>query len=216
MPRINPGYHDHAKKKIIDATLEIAKDGGWNTVTLETVARKVGVTKGALYTYFENSDALMDEVAFELAKRFRDRFHTDRSEKIVGIHELLEDIAEFVFSDKEAVAPLFMQALERAVQDAKFRDHMAEKYDDSILQFREVFIKAQKSGQIPEEVNITMAVQAIYGLTLGLAFIYQMLEKDQSEAKQLWIGSVERILHIHNHKIEGSNLFTPQPKPQIF
>jgi AcrR family transcriptional regulator len=34
--------------------------------TLDAVGRKVGVTKGALYTYFANSDALMEEVPFEL------------------------------------------------------------------------------------------------------------------------------------------------------
>ncbi len=68
MPRINPEYRNVAKKKIIAATLEIAHETGWDTVTLETVARKVGVTKGALYTYFENCDALMEEAAFELDK----------------------------------------------------------------------------------------------------------------------------------------------------
>jgi hypothetical protein len=54
IPRISPECRDDAKKKIIAATREIAHETEWNTVTLEAVARKVGVTKGAhLYVFLE-------------------------------------------------------------------------------------------------------------------------------------------------------------------
>lgn len=194
MPRINPEYRDDAKKKIIAAALEIADETGWNTVTLEAVARKVGVTKGALYTYFANSDALMEEVTFELVRKLSYNLKTDKSGKDVGIHELLEHIADFIFADKDPVAPIFMQALTKAAQDARFRERIGKRYDETLLVLSEDFLKRQKSGQIPEEVDITMAVRAIYGLTMGLAFIYHMLEKDRREAKNVWIESVERIL----------------------
>jgi AcrR family transcriptional regulator len=86
IPRINPKYRDDAKKKkkkIIDATLEIAHETGWNTMTLEAIVRKVGVTKGSLYTYFENSAALMEEATFELVRKFSYNIKTDKSGKDV-------------------------------------------------------------------------------------------------------------------------------------
>ena len=45
MPRINTEYREEAKRKIITAALEVATSDGWQRVTLETIARKVGVTK---------------------------------------------------------------------------------------------------------------------------------------------------------------------------
>lgn len=196
MPRINPEYRSVAKKKIIEATLEIAHEGGWNTVTLEMVARKVGVTKGALYTYFENSDALMEEVAVELVKHLGHSLKTVSAEKGTGIHELLAHIAEMIFSGKEPAATIFMQALDRAARDTQFRERICKGYDDTLIKLREEFEKRQKAGQIPAEVDIRTAVRAIYGLTLGLAFIYHMLGKDRSEAMKDWRISAERILMI--------------------
>ncbi|MFA6362273.1 TetR/AcrR family transcriptional regulator [Methanoregula sp.] len=196
MPRINPEYRNVAKKKIIAATLEIAHETGWDAVTLETVARKVGVTKGALYTYFENCDALMEEAAFELIKTLKCSLKTDSAGNEADIHEVLSQIADAIFTTKDPVAPIFMQALARAAQDAPFRERIGKRYDETLISLHEEFQKRQKAGQIPEEVDIKTAVRAIYGLTLGLAFIYHMLGKDRREAKKDWLESAERILLI--------------------
>lgn len=196
MPRINPEYRNVAKKKIIAATLEIAHQTGWNTVTLETVAQKVGVTKGALYTYFENCDALMEEAAFELVKNLKCTLKTDINGNEADIRELLSQVADAIFSSKDPVAPVFMQALARAAQDEQFRERIGKRYDETLITLHEEFKKRQAAGQIPAEVDIRTAVRAIYGLTLGLAFIYHMLGKDRREAKKDWLASAERILMI--------------------
>jgi len=194
MPRINPEYRNVAKKKIIDATLEIAHETGWNAVTLETVARKVGVTKGALYTYFENSDMLMEEAVYELVKSLKYSIKSDGACHEGDIHEMLEYVADAIFTGKNPVAPVFMQALARAAQDEQFRERIGKRYDETLVALHEEFEKRQADGQIPAEVDIRTAVRAIYGLTLGLAFIYHMLGKDRREAKNDWMASAERIL----------------------
>ena len=195
MPRINPEYRNVAKQKIIAATLEIAHRTGWNTVTLENVAQKVGVTKGALYTYFDNCDALMEEAAFELVKNLR---YAIKEESCGGaeadIYGLLGQVADTIFSSKDPAAPVFMQALVRASQDDAFRERIGKRYDETLITLYEEFKRRQAAGQIPAEVDIRTAVRAIYGLTLGLAFIYHMLGKDRREAKKDWLVSAERIL----------------------
>ena len=196
MPRINPEYRNVAKKKIIDATLEIAHETGWNAVTLETVARKVGVTKGALYTYFENSDMLMEEAVYELVKSLKYSLKSDSAGHEADIHKMLAAIADAIFSGRNPVAPIFMQALARAAQDEQFRERIGNRYDEILVTLHEEFQKRQEAGQIPAGVDIRTAVRAIFGLTLGLAFIYHMLGKDRREARTDWLASAERILKI--------------------
>ena len=196
MPRINPEYRNVAKKKIIDATLEIAHEIGWNAVTLETVARKVGVTKGALYTYFENSDMLMEEAVYELVKSLKYSLKSDSAGHEADIHKMLAAIADAIFAGRNPVAPIFMQALARAAQDEQFRERIGNRYDEILVNLHEEFQKRQEAGQIPAGVDIRTAVRAIFGLTLGLAFIYHMLGKDRREARTDWLASAERILKI--------------------
>jgi len=49
---------DARPEEIIGAALEVFADRGFAATTLEDIARKAGVTKGTIYLYFENKEAL--------------------------------------------------------------------------------------------------------------------------------------------------------------
>jgi AcrR family transcriptional regulator len=49
---------DARPEEIISAALEVFADSGYAATKLEDVARKAGVTKGTIYLYFENKEAL--------------------------------------------------------------------------------------------------------------------------------------------------------------
>jgi AcrR family transcriptional regulator len=49
---------DARPEEIINAALEVFADRGFAATKLEDVARKAGVTKGTIYLYFENKEAL--------------------------------------------------------------------------------------------------------------------------------------------------------------
>jgi AcrR family transcriptional regulator len=49
----------HTRQKLLDATLAIMGEGGLHSVSLDAVARRVGVTKGAIYDNFESKDAMI-------------------------------------------------------------------------------------------------------------------------------------------------------------
>src|SRR5437899_4224976 len=49
---------DARPEEIISAALEVFADRGFAATKVEDVARKAGVTKGTIYLYFENKDAL--------------------------------------------------------------------------------------------------------------------------------------------------------------
>jgi len=59
--RIKPRWQrrkDARPDEIIQAALEVFADRGFAATKLEDVARKAGVTKGTIYLYFENKEAL--------------------------------------------------------------------------------------------------------------------------------------------------------------
>jgi AcrR family transcriptional regulator len=47
------------RQKLLDATLEVIGEAGLHGVSLDAVARRVGVTKGAIYDNFESKDAMI-------------------------------------------------------------------------------------------------------------------------------------------------------------
>src|ERR1700694_1040595 len=52
-------------KEIIAAALEVFADRGFAATKLEDVARRAGVTKGTIYLYFENKEALFKAIVRE-------------------------------------------------------------------------------------------------------------------------------------------------------
>jgi AcrR family transcriptional regulator len=53
---------DARPDEILRAALEVFADRGFAVTKLEDVARRAGVTKGTIYLYFENKDALFKEL----------------------------------------------------------------------------------------------------------------------------------------------------------
>src|SRR5512137_2553136 len=130
MPRINTEYREDAKRKIIDAAIEVAKEQGWGGLTLEAIARKIGVTKGAFYSYFTNSGTLMQDVIIAMIRSIRDHILTDLSSD-PDIYVALERVAEFIFLEPKPFIPVFIQAISGMPKDPVFQKKISTLFDEN-------------------------------------------------------------------------------------
>jgi AcrR family transcriptional regulator len=202
MPRINTEYREDAKKKIIDAAVEVAAEEGWGALTLEAIARKVGVTKGAFYSYFANSGTLMQDVIIAMIRRMRDSILTDLSSD-PDIYVALERVAEFIFLQPKPFIPVFIQGISGMPKDPVFRKKVSTLFDENSALVVNALARFQEDGQIPAEVDLHDAARAIYSMTMGLGLFTHVLGKDAMLAKQTWMTSVERILLLDRNVKSG-------------
>lgn len=193
MPRINKEYREEAKRKIIAAALDVAITDGWERVTLEAIAQKVGVTKGAFYSYYPNSTVLMQEVAIEMIRTLRDQMLEEEADNL-DIHATLDRVSGFIFLKIQSVIPAFFQAITSSLaKDPVFREKVGALLDENTALIITVLKRYQDAGQIPEEVDLPSAVRAIYAMSMGLGMITN-LGKSVEENKRAWRTAVERIL----------------------
>jgi AcrR family transcriptional regulator len=193
MPRINTEYREDAKKKIIDAALDVAADEGWGGVTLEAIAQKVGVTKGAFYSYFPSSGMLMQDVLIAMIRRMRDYMLAGLSND-TDLHATLERLATFFFLQPKPFLPIFIQAISSMPKEPVFLKKISSLFDENSALVVKALDRAQKSGQIPEEVDLDDAARSIICMTMGLGLVTHVMGKDPLAGKQAWLTSVERIL----------------------
>lgn len=193
MPRINTEYRAEAKRKIIAAALEIAAGEGWDAMTLDAIAQKVGVTKGALYSYFDSSEALQREVILEVIRRVRAGM-----KEILGGEEdpriVLARIAALIFEKQRAYASIFCQIPVRIPGNSQYQEEFRSFFTGIVVLVRNYLAGLKKQGRIAPEVDPDKAAGAIMALTMGLRVSALFLGKDEDAAKQVWIESVERIL----------------------
>jgi len=195
MPRINAEYREDARKKIIAAALDVAASEGWGALTLDAIAKKVGVTKGAFYAYFTSSGSLMQDVIVELIRIIRNHI-LEHWQDENDIHEVLDRVADFIFLQPKPFIPIFIQAMAGLPEDPAFRKKIDSLLEENSALIGTAIARFQKSGQIPGDVDLDEAVRAIYALTIGLGMMTHILGKDPEKGRTAWIMATERILKI--------------------
>lgn len=97
MPRVaakdREAFVEGRQGEILDAALRLFASRGFEAVTMEAIAREVGLTKGTLYLYFDGKKALFDAMlerhslrpaVADLRRQFRDRPLEDAVHFLVG------------------------------------------------------------------------------------------------------------------------------------
>ena len=62
MPKVVPEYKEEAKNRIREAATEMFLEEGYKNTKMTEIARKLGVSKGALYQYYNSKEALLLDV----------------------------------------------------------------------------------------------------------------------------------------------------------
>jgi AcrR family transcriptional regulator len=194
MGRVNEKYREEAKERIITAAIEVAVERGWESMTLEAIAQKVGVTIPALYSYFKNRDALEDEVVLKVREDYQAEI-----EKTLGssgnIRQIMEDYACLIFVHHTRYANLITHLPPRLIQDPKQRDKILSFYITTLQIIHDCLARAQSRGEIPKNVDLDGATRMINAITFGLQISVLFLGTTDIEAeKKNWLVAVERLL----------------------
>ncbi|MFV9431611.1 TetR/AcrR family transcriptional regulator [Rhodococcus aetherivorans] len=100
-------------EKVLQATIDLAREGGFDAVQMRAVAERSGVALGTVYTYFQSRDLLLwratvawsASIAEKAAERFQDSAHTG----IDGLEEHLIEMTD-VFLDEPGMLDASVKA----------------------------------------------------------------------------------------------------------
>lgn len=189
MPRINADYREEAKRKILDAALDAARTNGWKSVTLEDIASRVGVTKGALYAYFENRDALFRALIFEVFSSFHQdlmKIFSDNPELPV----MIDRLSELIFVSQNQYLSLFSQMPGHIASDPVLQEEFLGIYAKNSGLIKDQIARFQESGKIPARADPQDIARGIVGLAIGLRVTSVYLGRDAQEVKRIWVSTV--------------------------
>lgn len=195
MPRINTEYREDAKKKIIAAALDVAAEIGWDAVTLDAIAQNVGVSKPALYSYFENREALLRDVVLEVVQNIQAGLETILAQD-EDIHLIIRNLAELLFEQQKPYASIFFLLPTRRPQDPKYRGEFIHIFDNCRILIRDCLARVKARGNVSREVDPDTATYMIIAMSMGLLTSSDFLEMGVDAAKKIWIDAVQRLLLI--------------------
>ena len=200
MPRINAEYREDARRKILNAALAVAETKGLETVTLDEIAQRVGVTKSALYAYFDNRDALIRELVVEI-------FHRNQAEVKDALADdpympvMLERLGKWIFASHIQYASLFVQIKTNYSDDPMLR----KIFSDSFSQISDIIGKQishmQELGKIPNKGDPEELATTITAFAIGLKVLSKHMGSDSNKVRQIWENTAHLIL---SHPSDGT------------
>ncbi|MCJ7464875.1 MAG: TetR/AcrR family transcriptional regulator [Thermoplasmata archaeon] len=191
MPKVVLEYKEQAKKRIMDAaSAEFAKKG-YRKTTMNDIAKRIGVSKGAVYQYFENKEALIGAVVESFIESALGGELSSPSDK--GFIEITEGSFGRLLKSMPSWFPyLLCDFMSEAHRDRNAKQLMREVDRKLVEGISGCLEDRKKAGEISPNVDTVGVARGLSALQLGLlAFISTGLPR--SKAIEAWTEIVRSM-----------------------
>ena len=187
-------YKKAVISKIIQTALDIFSKNGYRGTTMDDIAKELGVSKGALYSYFKSKDDILKEI-FQtnhqilreiLCKSLDSQDYLQTMEKAYKL--MTEKYHEFIHTSFEIFA--------LASHDKDMRKIVREDHEKDIEVIREFVQNLMKKGSIRTDVDPHIMAQLIDALFTGI-WVNLIMGYDNAEVHETWIRSISVVLGKH-------------------
>lgn len=172
MARRSKEEAEQTRELLLDAAEEVFLEVGVSDASLETIAKRAGVTRGALYWHFKNKmdlfDAMHARVKLPMDALYDAALTMD--DPMSGLKDLCLTCLTRLTSDERArrVSTILIFHSGQAAAANETTAHLHQTGQEFTEKFRKVFAIAQKQGQLKKEVTPEVAAHSLHAYLYGL------------------------------------------------
>jgi AcrR family transcriptional regulator len=191
MPRVVPEYKEEARARILRAANQVFGEKGYRQATMDDVAKKLGVSKGALYLYFASKEELFEAICRSEPLAFREILYSSFSENIQPL-----DSAGIFFDNMlkryGSESGLTFEIFSEASHNLTLRKILKKTQDDYAKTLLNYLEEGQKRGFIDKELDLEPLTYALIGLWNGMETLIAM-GLPVADAKRAWLEGFKAI-----------------------
>ncbi len=191
MPKVIPEYKEAAKIKIINATRKVFAEKGYHNATMADVAKEIGVSKGALYSYFKSKEELLKEISLQNHQTLRDIVETACQSH--DLSQALEDIFTKLTQKYRGNLHTNFEIVALASHDPKTKEIILEDYKRDIATVQAFVEDRMKKGTMRTDVSARVIAELFTSLYIG-TMAKLILGFGTKEVQDNWVESMLLIL----------------------
>ena len=186
------------QKEIIEASLEILKQGGCHKLTMKEIAKHVGISEQAIYRHFENKVAILAAVI----KYFRDRVSKifkrakEAGSPIQQIQNFIETLLEY-FENHPGLA-VVVTSEDIFQNESSLSQEIKELVDNRISNMTKIIQNGQAAGEITDKYPARDLAFMILGALRFLVITWRLssfsfsLQKKGESLKKSYIDLIKK------------------------
>jgi TetR/AcrR family transcriptional regulator, repressor for uid operon len=190
MPKVVREYKEQARSRIVDAAGLVLHRKGLGGMTMDEIAREIGVSKGALYLYFPSKGQLLEAIL----SRFRGEMMA-RLERAVAEGDVAEGIAstiDKIFSGEFNPA-VWHQVVADAAADPEIQEALQQDSRMDSKELQGLLRRMEAKGRIPPQANPDVIADIIY-LLLGGTLLMVSTRRDPGESRERLVRAIRWTL----------------------
>jgi AcrR family transcriptional regulator len=186
---------DATRQRLVAAAAEVFAERGYDGAGVQEIARRAGLTTGAIYSrYSGKAELLRDAIAENSTDELDELFNQHRFEghvsdviRVAGSH-LVERTAEAT----KPGAALLLEAFVAARRDPEIRTVVKAVLEDRAGRLAEIIEAAKADGSVDAAVDTDAAVRFCHAVGLGF-LVYEALELDLPLSEP-WEALITRLV----------------------
>ena len=159
MPKVTQEHLDARRAEILDGARRAFAEHGYEGATVVKLEEATGLSRGAIFHYFENKNDLFVELAMEMNTRFGDILID------AGLHDAFRALA----AESPEWLGVLIETESRMRHDEDFVRRFEAKAADTSPRIREWFEQQQAEGKLRDDVSSVELGRFTTALLNGLA-----------------------------------------------
>jgi AcrR family transcriptional regulator len=187
MPKVSLEYKELVRTRILESAHRVFSEKGYREATMDEIAEGVGLSKPALYRYYQSKEELFREI-FRLfnqatAKALRESFKGGR----------LDGETFFALIDKWGWTPnLFLSAASEAPRNPKLRKILAEGYKTGVDLVGTFIEELKNLGILKKEANPRLTAMGAIAIHDGL-LIWEVAGMNRQETRKAFVDIIQTM-----------------------
>lgn len=172
-------------KSILKCAVELFIENGYENTSLDSIAAKAGVTKGAIYWHFKDKSNILDKVIDQYDRDAIEFIPLLTSSKVTPLMKIKFLTYAYIpeFSNETKTENLFRLKSEISNH---YRKRKSQPYAKLFIEkLEELMISAKKSGEIRKEIDTAVSALTINLILTGLYIKYDIDKSFFKKIKKL-------------------------------
>ena len=203
MPKVVPEYKEEAKSRILEAANKVFAEKGYHEATMDDIAKRLGVSKGAIYLYFASKEDLFEAMCKTAPQAFKEilysSFSTDTN-PVQSATQFFDKMLKLSASNPGLSFEILSEASRNPTLKRILRQNHAE-YEEVLTGF---LAEGRKRRIVADTLDIHSLANSLIALWNGLeTLLVSGLPVD--DARQAWLEALKAIFMNQNADHNPSN-----------
>jgi AcrR family transcriptional regulator len=187
MPKVSLEYKELVRTRILESAHRVFSQKGYREATMDEIAKGLGLSKPALYRYYQSKEELFREI-FRLfnqatSKALRESFKGGR----------LDGETFFALIDKWGWTPsLFLSAASEAPRNPKLKKILAEGYKTGVDLVGTFIEELKNRGILKDEANSRQIAMGAIAIHDGL-LIWEVAGMNRQETRKAFVDIIQTM-----------------------